>query len=343
MLGLVVGVVVLAVQGVAPIRADDTAKPQLLARIEAGKSLGKVQFSPDGKFVAVIDTNQHLVICDTDSRKVQAVFPDVSQLSSNLCFTPDGKSVVVAAAGRIRLVDITNGKSRELYKHDHIVDTPVLSRDGSLLASGDQDGQVIVWDYKAGKEAVRFRCKGWVKQMVFMKDGSTLAVGGEFAVKKGNEEEGRHEVWLWDLKKKELLATLEGFGDAGVGMVLSPDGNTLATLGKRVNEVWLWDATTNKRRDTYKVEWGGIEALAYSADGRMLFAAGGGADKSPGQVTVWDTSSGKLIASFEALNDIIRSLDLSADGKLMAVLRVGSYGSFELWDISSLSKLVEKK
>src|SRR5262249_46475500 len=189
----------------------------------------------------------------------------------------------------------------------------------------------------------RFRCKGWVRHMVFMKDGSTLAVGGEFPEKKGNEEGFGYEVWLWDLKKKELRATLEGIRHPGVEMVLSPDGNTLATLGKRVSEVWLWDTTTNKRRDTYKVEWGGIETVAYSADGRMLYAAGGGADKSPGHVTVWDTSSGKRIASFEALNDIIWSLDLSADGKLMAVSQRGFNSSSELWDISSLSKLVHKK
>src|SRR5262249_34717340 len=206
-----------AVHGVAPIRADDTAKPQLLARIEAGKSLGKGRVSPDGKLVAVIDAGTHLVICDTNTRKVQDVFPPVLGLFSCLCFTPHGKSVVVANVGGIRLIDVTNGKPRELYKHDGLAHTAVFSRDGSLLASGDDDGQVIVWDYKAGNEAGRFRCKGWVRHMVFMKDGSTLAVGGEFAEKKGDEEEGRHEVWLWNLKKKELRATLEGIRHPGPG------------------------------------------------------------------------------------------------------------------------------
>jgi WD40 repeat protein len=340
---LVIALMLLAGQAVAPIRADDTKKPQRVARIEAGKSVEHVRFSPDGKLVAVVDAGQHLVMCDTDKRKVQAVFADVAGFSSNLCFTPDGESVVVTDHGRIRLVDATNGTSRELYKHDLEVGTPVFSRDGSLLAWGDDHGQVTVWDYKAGKEAGRFRCKGRVRHMVFMKDGTTLAVGGEFAVRKGDKEEGRYEVWVWDWKNKEIRATLEGIRHPGVGMALSPDGKTLATLGQRVNEVWLWDTRTNKRSDTYKIESAGVEALAYSADGRMLFAAGGGAHKSPGHVTVWDTSSGKRIASFEALNDIIKSLDVSADGKLMAISHLGSYGTFELWDISSLRKLVGKK
>jgi WD40 repeat protein len=342
-LGVLIALILGTLQGVAPIRADDAVKPQLVARIEAGKSVGHVRFSPDGKLVATIDGRAGLVICDTDSRNVRAVFPDVPRLSRTFCFTPDGKSVVLADGNRVQLIDVTNGQSRELYKHDHVADTPVFSRDGSLLASGDDHGEVVVWDYKAGKEAARFRCKGWVKHMVFMKDGRTLAVGGERAEKKGDKEGVRYEVWLWDLDRKELRATLEGIRHPGVGMVVSPDGSTLATLGQRVHEVWLWDTTTYNRRDAYKMESAGVEAFAYSADGRLLFAAGGGADKSPGQVTAWDTSSGKRVASFEALNDIIRSLDLSADGKLMAVSHIGSYGSFELWDISSLRKLVDKR
>lgn len=292
-----------------------------------------------------MDGREGLVICDPNTRKVQSVFADLTTLSRSLCFTPDSKSIVMTDVNAVQLIDVTNGKSRDLYKHDHDADTPIFSRDGRLLATGDDQGHVIVWDYMAGKEAGRFRCKGWVRHMVFMKDGSTLAVGGEFTLKKGDEEEGRYEVWVWDWKNKEIRATLEGIRPhhPGVGVVLSPDGNTLATHGKKVNEVWLWDTTTNKRRDTYTMESAGVEALAYSADGRMLFAAGGGAHKSPGLVTVWGTASGKRIASFEALNDIIKSLDLSADGKLMAVSHIGTYGTFELWDVSSLGKLVEKK
>src|SRR5262249_44159301 len=94
-LGLVVGLIVLGLQGVAPIRADDAVKPRLLGRIEAGKSVGRVRFSPDGKSIALVDECKHLIICDTNNRKVQAVFSDVARNCTRFCFTPDGKSVVV--------------------------------------------------------------------------------------------------------------------------------------------------------------------------------------------------------------------------------------------------------
>ena len=69
-----------------------------------------------------------------------------------LTFSPDGTILIVSSVGYqnnpIELWEVQTGKSlRILSGHTEPVETLVFSHDKKILASGSQDGTVLLWDW----------------------------------------------------------------------------------------------------------------------------------------------------------------------------------------------------
>lgn len=99
-------------------------------------------------------------------------------------------------------------------------------------------------------------------------------------------------------------------------LAFSPDGQTLAVSGYR--EILL-----------HKADGGGLvsrlvglserlNGISYSADGKLLVAAGGTPARF-GEIQVWDTASGKLKKSITTTNDTVFGGSVSPDAKTIAV------------------------
>jgi RNA polymerase sigma factor (sigma-70 family) len=105
--------------------------------------------------------------------------------------------------------------------------------------------------------------------------------------------------------------------DGANGLVLSPDGRTLATHGG--DTIRVWDAATGKPRHVFPYRHNGegffaAEArLAFSPDGRRMFAAGEG-----GLVFAWDLASGARQEVQISDRYTVHGVCLSPDGRLLA-------------------------
>lgn len=79
-----------------------------------------------------------------------------------------------------------------------------------------------------------------------------------------------------------------------------------------------------------------VRSLAFSADGKLLAAAGGPCQQS-GEIKIWDVASRTLVRTLKGHKDCIYSVAWSPDGKLLAS---GSYDkSVKLWDASTGAEL----
>ncbi|HZM05572.1 MAG TPA: c-type cytochrome domain-containing protein [Candidatus Saccharimonadales bacterium] len=109
-----------------------------------------------------------------------------------------------------------------------------------------------------------------------------------------------------------------------------PGTNLVAVA--RYREVELRSSDTGKLIRTLKGHHGNVNALAFSPNGKRLFA-GSGENVRYGEIKEWNVANGKLIRTFLGHKDTVYSLAVSPDGKILAS---GSYDQkIILWDIAT--------
>src|SRR5688572_29879740 len=66
--------------------------------------------------------------------------------------------------------------AKVLSGHDEWIQAMAMSRDGTLLVTGDDAGEVIVWRLPEGSIVRRWKTKGWISALAIAPDNKTLAV-----------------------------------------------------------------------------------------------------------------------------------------------------------------------
>jgi WD40 repeat protein len=131
---------------------DDDCSPdapitQLLKGTQEGR-IEKVVFSPDGASLAASSDSGFVFLWDTRSGRerlcVRQIFDAGSRHITEVRFSADSKSLIVAGGGSIFVIDASTGETRASTK---LKDTPVsakVSPDGACIAIGYVSKEVVV-------------------------------------------------------------------------------------------------------------------------------------------------------------------------------------------------------
>ena len=212
----------------------------------------------------------------------------------------------------------------------------VFSPASKLIAIGNRDYTVQVWDASSGKKLSTIAVTKEIPDMHWSPEGERLLITNR-----------RKSADVWNVRTAEKVCSLIGLERDMYEAKWSPDGKAILLttfyntwkadfLAKKRTDAHLWDAETGRLKFTLKIP-GLYGKVAFSTDGQQILT---GADKD--DAALWNASTGKLVAT---LNSFRRSvLDsgasgvFSPDGRFVAVYTYGR--GIYLWETAT-GKLVK--
>jgi len=244
---------------------------------------------------------------------------------------------------------------QSLQGHDGPVWSVAYSPDGSRLASGGQDGAVIVWDLARGEAGAVLRGHtAQIRAVAYSPDGSRLAsvgldrtvriwdaraglllstfTGQTFVNALAFSPDGRrlasagndNVVTIRDVESGRQLTTLAGPTEAIYGLDFSSDGARIACASTD-RTVWIWDLATGQAVLTYRGHNGAALGVAFSADGKRVASCG-----DERLVKVWDARTGKDLLTLAGHTNWVRAVRYSPDGARVAA--AGQDQTVRVWD-----------
>lgn len=205
---------------------------------------------------------------------------EVNFLTSNIAYSPDGKSVLSGSwDGTVRLWDITSGKlTKEFKEHKGHVVTVAFSPDGKTIATGGNDGSVKLWNVATGKVIRQFidyygsRIMGFpLANISFSPDGKYIMVpyGSFFS-------EGSKNARLYEVQTGKVIKEFEGLfqdfsQDSKYVLLYQGRREKVGLFGSRLLTVlYLVDIKTGK--EIWRIENELWKGAIFSQDNRHIIA-----------------------------------------------------------------------
>ena len=216
----------------------------------------------------------------------------------------------------ITLCNRASGRIASFIGHLDSVHIIAWSPDGTTLATGSDDGTIIVWDPTTGTQKTTLTDNHRsVRSLAWSPDGTTLATGSDDGT-----------IIVWDPTTGTQKTTLATGSHRSVrSLAWSPDGTTLAT-SSHDGTIIVWDPTTGTQKLRFPRDHTSILSTSWSPDATTL--ATGSYD---GTITLWDPTTGTqktTLATGSHRN--VRPLAWSPDGTTLATS--SHDGTITLWD-----------
>lgn len=216
-------------------------------------------------------------------------------------------------------------------RHTNFMSAVAVAPTEKLVAAGDGDGHIVLWDLASGKAVRRIDAdkpqvpgrgnQGMpVAELVFSPDGKTLAAIRNLRI----------QFWEVATGKERKLLKEEDPPTMWSGIAFAPNGKTFAAVGPE-NRVHLWDLSTGKALEPFECFQGPVSAVAFSADGKLL-AAGDGTS-----IRIWDMATRKQLGKLRRHSITVNALAFSPDAKLLA--SGGEDQTVRLWDVAEGKEL----
>ena len=186
-----------------------------------------------------------------------------------------------------------------------------------LLASGDTDGGVRLWDVAArSPRAVLASHPGAIYGLTFSPDGSRLASACSDGL-----------VRITEVADGQVSHELTAHKSSVWRPVFRPDGGQLATASND-GTVRLWDAATGQPRHLLRGHGRRVTSVTFSADGGLLAA-----DGNDGVVRIWDPVTCQRRQELTGAGGRLVSAVFAPAGPLLAT--ASSDGGVYLWNAES--------
>lgn len=204
---------------------------QVAADLRLSDTPWSLAFSPDGKYLA-ISTRPRLEVVELATfTTVFSVKATGGARFAGVSYSPDGSTLAVADAfdHNVLLLNPADGSLKATLGPTHGADDVIaFSPTEPLLAAGDEDGQISIFDTLSGQLARSWQAHSdWINGLAFSPDGGMLAsVSG--VVFQDVLQPKDTSLRVWDVVTESQLASHESSSRSVTGVAFSPDGTQIA-------------------------------------------------------------------------------------------------------------------
>jgi WD40 repeat protein len=326
-----------------------------------------VAFSPDGSRVATAswweNPNEGEVrIWDFNERRLIAT-PNHQDALGSVAFSADGGLLAFGTFNHgVTVWSIALGQevaSFPVRQRPRVGCGLSFSPEEHMLAIGDNEGAVTVWDTEA--KVRRLTLSGHraaVSSVVFLPDAKTLASASrdgsvrlwnlatgqsiaEFQHSDGVQsvavsKDGKtlvsggwqNTIHVWDIGSRTQLFVLTNHTAWVSSLAFSPDGKSLVSASAD-HTLRLWDAATWQEIDTLRGHHDEVSGVIFSPDGKWLLSGA-----KNGEVKIWNPVRERREVNFLKWPDDLRGYTVASDGSAVGVLHHD--GNISLWELPSL-------
>ena len=176
------------------------------------------------------------------------------------------------------------------------------SPDGQYLATGDTNGEIILWEVNTGRLKSRIRAdSNWIRSIAYSPDGQYLASAGE-----------NQTIRIWSVVDDSCIQMIDDVQNQVWVVIFSPDDSKIATAGED-KTIKIWSVESGQCLNTFLGHSDCVRSVAFSPDGQYL--ASGSEDKT---IKIWSVESGQCLNTFTGHNNWVWSLAYSPDGQYLA-------------------------
>ncbi len=272
------------------VRIFDAKTGTLVRRIVIGSPAPVVQYSPNGRVLAVASVKDVRIVDPNTGltravAKVPGYWDPMPTVANNLAFSPSGSVVYFSDATNVVRWDLHTNRVRFLATGDirgvgsvYGLYFAAVSPDGRRLVVGGLPGVAVI-DARSGRVLATNTSIPTVWWLALSPDGNQIAVADSPVLSSGSAA-GR--LLMLDAHTLKPLRTLGHLnGDAYMAVGFSPDGERLA-FGTNEGSAGVIDLRTGNQLVSFPGHTTNIYQVAFSPDGREVATAAG-----DGKALIW--------------------------------------------------------
>jgi WD40 repeat protein len=300
---------------------------------EVMNSVTALTFNPNGKALVTGDMDGQICVWDVADIKPLLFLQGHALMIWALCYTPDGQMLASGSGDKtVRLWNMQDGTClKVLQGHTDSLWATSFSPDGQILASSSSDQTVRLWDVQSGEcLKVLEGHTADIRSLSFSPDGQILASGC-----------WDNTIRLWRIQRDEqfgeCLKVCKHHSRVSV-VCFNPTGS-IATQSELESDdrspqyllasahsdqtIDLWEMPSGNCLATLRGHTNIIQALNFSADGRILASA-----SSDQTIRLWDVQERRCIRVLPGHTSIVTAiafhpaLPLLASGSLDKTVRL---------------------
>jgi WD40 repeat protein/tetratricopeptide (TPR) repeat protein len=294
--------------------------PALSGVFSHGASVAHVAFSPDGKTVLTVGSDNVVRLWNTTTSQPVGQPLTHKGLVLAAAFSPDGKLIISGSRNNnARFWDVGTGKPiGKPLEDSKWIAAVAFSPDSKFVLTGSTDHIARLWDVTTSQPTAQpMDHQAEIDCVAFSPDGKTVLTGGQDSTAR-----------LWDAATGRSIGQPMIHQDTVASVAFSPDGKTALT-GSFDGKARFWDAATGRPIGHALNHGNPVSSAVYNPDGKAVLTTARGSNAA----YLWDAARGMPIGKPLEHKSLVEAAAFSPDGK--TVLTGSRDQSSRLWDAAT--------